>query len=347
MKWVHMFCLAFALSLVLALPALAQPAVMLDGRPLTFDVPPQTVSGRTLVPLRVIFESLGATVVWDAATQTVTATRGERGISLTIGKRVAYVNGASVTLDVPGRTIKGRTMVPLRFVGEGMGANVVWDGATKRIVITSGAGTPPAVAPVTTREVTRVIDGDTIEVDFQGKLEKVRLIGVDTPEVSGQAEPFGKEASNFTRTSLAGKHVRLEFDVQERDRFGRLLAYVWLGNSMFNEQLLREGFAQVATFPPNVKYVERFTQAQREARESKRGLWGLATAPTPVPIPGRVNINTASLEDLLKIKHIGEERAREIIRLRPFKSVDDLGRVTGIGPSRLADIKAQGIAYVP
>lgn len=124
--------------------------------------------------------------------------------------------------------------------------------------------------------VTRVVDGDTIEVDLNGAAEKVRLIGVDTPETVhptlGQ-EPYGKEASDYTRQKLTGKTVELEMDVQERDQYGRLLAYVWIDNELFNEVLVSSGYAQVATYPPNIKYVDRFTAAQKQARDSRLGLW--------------------------------------------------------------------------
>ena len=125
--------------------------------------------------------------------------------------------------------------------------------------------------------VVRVIDGDTVEVRFRGGLERVRLIGVDTPETVAPGEPvecFGREATAFTRRWLEGRRVRLELDVELRDRYGRLLAYVWAGGELFNEVLVREGYAQVATFPPNVRYVDRFLAAQREARREGRGLWG-------------------------------------------------------------------------
>lgn len=142
--------------------------------------------------------------------------------------------------------------------------------------------------------VSRVIDGDTIRVrPAPGKVataaglareEKVRFIGVDTPEVSGRAEPYGREAADFTWVWLEGRTVFLELDVDPRDRYGRLLAYIWLRepvdeehdleSAMFNAVLLDKGYAQVMTVPPNVKYVERFVALQQEAREAERGLWG-------------------------------------------------------------------------
>jgi len=261
--------------LLLGLPLIASaqaPTVFLDGKQLSFDVPPTLDNGRTLVPLRGIFEALGVEVQWDGATQTVTATKGNTTIKLTVGGQ-AYKNGQPITLDVPAKIINGRTLVPLRFVSEALGSQVNWDDKTQTITITSQQPQINGLAA----QVVRVIDGDTFEVNLNGKTEKVRLIGVDTPEtvhpIIGE-EPYGKEASNFTKSQLEGKQVKLELDVQERDQYGRILAYVWLNGKLFNEVLLREGYAQVATYPPNVKYVEKFTAAQKEAREAGRGLWG-------------------------------------------------------------------------
>jgi nuclease-like protein len=107
----------------------------------------------------------------------------------------------------------------------------------------------------------------------------MRLIGVDTPETSHPTygeQPYGQRAKEFTASQLEEERVALEFDVEKVDPYERLLAYVWLANgSMFNQTLVGEGYAQVATFPPNVKYTDRFLEAQREAGEVGRGLWGL------------------------------------------------------------------------
>jgi micrococcal nuclease len=136
--------------------------------------------------------------------------------------------------------------------------------------------------------VSRNVDGDTLHVrTAAGALEKVRLIGVDTPESTIEHEPFGKEASDYTKSRLpVGTQVWLETDVGLRDRYGRLLAYIWLSPpsddgvasvraKMFNAQLLAAGYAQLMTIPPDVKYVGFFTALQAEAREESRGLWGL------------------------------------------------------------------------
>jgi micrococcal nuclease len=127
---------------------------------------------------------------------------------------------------------------------------------------------------------TRVIDGDTIIVNIDGKEERVRLIGVDTPETVHPNKPveyFGKEASEFTKRMVEGKKVRLEYDWQRRDKYGRLLAYIYLEDGTFlNAEIIKQGYGFAYTRFP-FKYLEEFRQYEREARENGRGLWGLPT----------------------------------------------------------------------
>jgi endonuclease YncB( thermonuclease family) len=126
--------------------------------------------------------------------------------------------------------------------------------------------------------VIRVIDGDRIDVDIDGTREQVRYLGIDAPEARHPTlppQPYGPEAEAANRRLVEGKTVRLEFDVQPRDGLGRLLAYVYVGDVMVNAELVRHGYAQIATFTPNVKYQERLRALQREAREAQRGLWGV------------------------------------------------------------------------
>ncbi|MFN8506489.1 MAG: thermonuclease family protein [Dehalococcoidia bacterium] len=140
--------------------------------------------------------------------------------------------------------------------------------------------------------VTRVVDGDTIVVNINGTEDRVRYIGVDTPETvdPGQpVQPFGPEASALNRSLVEGKRVCLEKDLTNRDRYGRLLRYAWLADgTMVNEALLLAGLATVVTYPPDVKYVEsRYLPAQRAAREAGRGIWaGSAFAPAGTAING-------------------------------------------------------------
>ena len=124
--------------------------------------------------------------------------------------------------------------------------------------------------------VVKVVDGDTIHVRLGERVEKVRYIGVNTPEVHHPRQgehPGGREAWDVNRGLVAGRQVRLELDVRARDRYGRLLAYVWVGETMVNAALVDRGYAQVMTVPPNVRYQQLFLRLQRDAREAGRGLW--------------------------------------------------------------------------
>jgi micrococcal nuclease len=140
----------------------------------------------------------------------------------------------------------------------------------------SATPTPPARARETAR-VLRVIDGDTILVALDGREERVRYIGVDTPETVAPDRPvgcFGKEASEANRALVEGRTVELERDVSERDRFGRLLRYVYADGVSVNEELVRRGYATAVTFPPDVREADRLRSLERAAREGGRGLWG-------------------------------------------------------------------------
>lgn len=131
-------------------------------------------------------------------------------------------------------------------------------------------------APALEGLVVKVVDGDTIHVRIGNRVEQVRYIGINTPELhhprKGE-EPGGREAGLKNGALVAHTRVRLELDVQSRDRYGRLLAYVWVGDVMVNAELVRLGYAQVMTVPPNVRYQALFLKLQREAREAARGLW--------------------------------------------------------------------------
>jgi micrococcal nuclease len=127
--------------------------------------------------------------------------------------------------------------------------------------------------------VTRVIDGDTIVANIQGTSERVRLIGVDTPETVDPHRPtgcYGPEASAFTKSLLpAGTPIRLVLDAEPRDKYKRLLAYVYRtqDNLFVNDVLARQGYANVLTIPPNVSHVDEFVAAVADARANNRGLW--------------------------------------------------------------------------
>jgi hypothetical protein len=168
------FAVIAALAAVPAVPAAAQAIrVVIDGQPVSFDVPPVEIQGRVLVPLRGIFERLGAYVEYNAPTRTIDARRGGTTVRLQLGSRVAHINGAPTTLGVPAMSVRGRAMVPLRFVSEALGAVVEWDGAMSTVFITTGGAqvpppqrfTPPPVPPAPPVAQPSVIDGVLIAVN--------------------------------------------------------------------------------------------------------------------------------------------------------------------------------------
>lgn len=140
-------------------------------------------------------------------------------------------------------------------------------------------------------EIVKVIDGDTFEISYRDKIERVRLIGIDTPEAHANAKAEkdaartgadinvivkqGNESKNFVKQLVSvGAQVQVEIDVHERDKYGRLLAYLYFEDGrMINEEIVKAGYANLMTYPPNVKYKDRFLTAYRFARENKKGLW--------------------------------------------------------------------------
>lgn len=130
--------------------------------------------------------------------------------------------------------------------------------------------------------ISRVVDGDTAQLSTG---EKVRFVGVNTPESTTRHETYGKEVSNYTTSKLQGKSVWLQKDVSETDRYGRLLRIIWLAiptndmdeneirSKMFNADLVLNGYAEPSTYPPDVKYSDYFVKFARESRSANKGLW--------------------------------------------------------------------------
>jgi micrococcal nuclease len=142
-------------------------------------------------------------------------------------------------------------------------------------------------------QVVEVVDGDTIRVNVGGEVHTLRYIGIDSPETRDPNEPvewMGPEATQANRELVGGKTIYLEKDVSETDQYGRLLRYVFLTSGTFvNAELVRQGYAQAISYPPDVKYQHLLTEVQEEARENGRGLWAAPTAtsfpPTATPAP--------------------------------------------------------------
>lgn len=291
-----LLCICIALSLSVPAFAIQETrdievtyrgvSITLDGAAVVpvdadgYSVEPFIYDGTTYLPVRGIANALRLGVEWNNETSTVVLTSGGTPVApleaaksshATVTQSAAYrdikitIDGTElVPKDVSGNVVEpfiidGTTYLPVRAISEALKLSVAWDDSTSTVILSSAE--KPSEASY---KVLRVVDGDTIEVDFNGVEEKVRMIGIDTPESvhpdSDKNTEAGITASEYTKSMLEGKYVTLEFDVQERDMYGRLLAYVYLDGVMFNETLLEEGYAELATYPPNVKYVDRFTE---------------------------------------------------------------------------------------
>lgn len=126
--------------------------------------------------------------------------------------------------------------------------------------------------------IAKVIDGDTIQTS-DGK--KIRYIGIDSPESQDPRKPvecFAHESTERNKQLVLGQVVRLEIDVSQTDRYGRLLRYIYIGNTMINEQLVLEGYALASSYPPDIKYQKRLKTAEKTARENNRGLWAVCNS---------------------------------------------------------------------
>lgn len=396
--------LSFLLAIMLLTASAGAVDLYVDNDLIETDTPPTIVDGRTLVPVRAIFEAIGATVEWDNNTRTATGYRDGVVVSIQIGSTTAYVNGEARMLDVPAQIINDRTMVPARFISEAMGCEVSWyqdtqtvgiayqlkgvqlyatptgekyhyDGSCNggtyyqttlaeingrkltpcdRCVLTNSTPAPNTTPSTSatpagnyTTTVIRVVDGDTIVVNYNGAEEKVRLIGVDTPE---SVHPDGNRntesgilASDYTKEKLEGKEVELEFDVQQRDMYGRLLAYVYVGGVMFNKTLLEDGIANLATYPPNVKYVNDFIAivAVREVNQSP-------TQPTnpvvPEQMPDKMPTNTPSTP-AGNLKPGPNDTVYVSTRSHTIHSVHDCGGMKNYQEMTRAEADAKGYKY--
>jgi micrococcal nuclease len=129
--------------------------------------------------------------------------------------------------------------------------------------------TPTSLNSPTFARVTKVIDGDTIEIENG---DRVRYIGINTPEVE-ISECYATEASEINKNLVLGKVVKLEKDVSETDKYGRLLRYVYVGDMFVDDYLVKNGYAKIETVPPDVEYKDEFLQSQNYAKENNLGLW--------------------------------------------------------------------------
>ncbi len=174
--------------------------------------------------------------------------------------------------------------------------------------------------------VSHVVDGDTLELSSG---EKVRYIGIDTPELRKRKGagwiydpmPYAEEAKDFNRKLVEGKDIRLKFDVQKRDKYGRILAYVYQDDVMANMEMVRQGYAMIYTYPPNVKHVDDFLVAQKEAREDNRGLWGEMEEKIISPYEAQDNVGMIRMVEARVLSTYLSDRVLTLNCLGNFKVV--------------------------
>lgn len=211
---------------------------------------------------------------------------------------VAWPNGAPAS-GLPRDTTDGRPSPTSSGAASSTIDSAAATPARQTPTLAAGALGSAPIGRVEEARVVRVVDGDTIVVDRGRGSERLRYIGMDTPETVDPrrpVEPMGEQASKTNEMLVGGSTVWLEKDVSETDRYGRLLRDVWLrddtrpsGWLFVNLELVAEGFAQVSTYPPDVRYVDALVDAQRAARDAGLGLWSAAPAEsTPVPSPVRL-----------------------------------------------------------
>lgn len=253
------------------------------------DVNPKIYNNRTYVPIRIISEELGYNVEWLENTKEIKINNNSNELILKINSKYYLFNGNKEVSDVEPIIENNRTLVPIRLIAEKFNKTVDWDKQNKTVIIKENNINENNNIVYEEAIVTKVIDGDTIQVNINGDLKNVRLIGVNTPETKHpkkEIEYYGEEASNFTTKELTGKTVFLQKDVSEVDKYNRLLRFVWLAkpinniptkedieNNMFNAILLKNGYANVSTYPPDISYQEIFLNLEKYAKENNLGLW--------------------------------------------------------------------------
>jgi hypothetical protein len=242
--------------------------IFIDGKKMQFKFQqPLNDNGSVLVPMRDIFEALGAKIEWDDTTKTVTAKKSDVIITYKIGSSTANRINEIIRIPVPGKLVDGTTMIPLRFVGEALGATISWDEHSQTVLISSKIKTEV--------EVTNILEGNVVEIKGGTNSDKLVLLGFDELDPN-----LASEATLWLAEQLTGAKIRVELDAKQREKHGYLLAYVFMPDgTLLNAQLFAKGYAKVNMISPNTRWNELLTYVQNGAKNEKVGLW----APTPAP----------------------------------------------------------------
>jgi len=203
-------------------------------------------------------------------------------------------------------------------------------------------------------KVVRVIDGDTIEVKLEANTADVRYIGIDTPETHNGVEHYGKEATEYNKALVGDRTVWLEIGEEARDKYDRLLAYVFLDpaqKSMVNAILVAQGYAEVMTIAPNDKHADLFEELSTDAESDSRGMWaenkeeGDDTATNESVASCQAALNETTQEDFEEVYGIGEGIAGRLVESQPYEGCnsveclrDRLKEVSYVGATRSEDV---------
>lgn len=239
------------------------PVVFLDGKKLEFKINPILLDGTTLVPLRKIFEALGAKIEWVQSTQTVIAKKKNLVITYTIGALTGKKNNEIINLPLAGQLIEGNTMIPLRFVSEAFGAKVVWEDHSRSILISSQINTKV--------EVTDVGDGSIIAIKRGDLEDRIAILGFESLD-----PVLDSSALHYIQQQLSNlPSIWIETETQVRDQRGILLVYAYLQDgTMLNADLLAKGYAKLREPRTRViRWWDWFQYVQSGAKNEKIGVW--------------------------------------------------------------------------
>ena len=248
--------------------------VYLHNQKLDMPVTGTVDEGRTLVPMRSIFESLEAEVEWLEDTKTVVATKDDRTLKLPIGSNIAYVDNQPVTLELEPIIKDGNTLVPVRFITETFGFETKWDGPSRSVLLNSDS-------PFKNVTVQEVISGNQIKANVDGKVETIKLIGVDTYNLKHDKERASSK--NYLSKLIKGKEVGIELDNIVKSGNGELLGYLHHNGDLVNEAVIRKGYAKSGPSGINTKYKTTLDKAESKAKAEKLGTWKPIPKPKPKP----------------------------------------------------------------
>lgn len=233
MQMTRSIAVALTVSLALAVaavPAVGQAAVrvFVNGEQVVFDQQPIVIGSRVLVPVRGIFEKMGATVVWIPDTRTVRAQRGTTSVELRIGSTAALVNGATVALDVPAQIVGGRTLVPLRFISESLGAQVDYNAGTRTVAIATVGAVPPPPGPTPpppppgqiTLSLIRPFPGELVDNPMRVRGTTVALARVEI-DIMFEGERVGRKVVTADAAGRFDTNVR--YEIRQRNATYRVI----------------------------------------------------------------------------------------------------------------------------